>query len=66
MRSWFLVSFQLLDEKGVLWKESYKTHSLKKALEIIEETRNLYGFTLIGLDVKYPYFGDNEKVLIYG
>lgn len=55
-----------MKKRGVLWKESHKTHSLKKALEVIEETRNLYGFTLIGLDVKYPYFGDNEKVLIYG
>lgn len=65
MRGCFLVSFQLLDLRGNVLKENYKTHSLEKALECIEKASTLDGFTLMGLEVKYPYFGDNEKISIY-
>ena len=65
MKGCFLVSFQLLDLKGNAWKENYKAFSLEKVLECIEKASTFDGFTLTGLEVKYPYFGDNEKISIY-
>ena len=66
MRGKYLVSFQLLDAKGLVWKDNYVVSSLDKVLECINMANTFDGLTLINLEVKYPYFERNEKISIYG
>lgn len=65
MRGQFLVSFQLLDKKGLVWKDNYVVSSLDKVSQCIEMANTMDGLTLVNLEVKYPYFGENERISIY-
>lgn len=65
MRGKFLVSFQVLDKEGLIWKDNYKVSSLEKVSQCIEMASTIDGLTLINLEVKYPYFEENERISIY-
>lgn len=63
-QGWFLINFQLLDEKGVIWKDKCKAATLEEALECIKETKTL-DCRIIDLEVKYPYFEESDRVWTY-